>query len=163
MDRWHYYLKLIMPSAKAAASQIAFVAVDHWRGDPSSRFLLLSPRGASVPLWQSACLCSALFISLRLSAACVFVCRGVGERDRVSLWRNPCMCWLLSMIYVSPCGVVVCVLVHIQVSLHACKRVTYRSCSALLPFCRPQHISSTHTAACSGIRKVSWKCSVFPK
>lgn len=80
MGQWHYYLKLIMPSAKAAVSQIAFVAVDHWRGDPSSCFLLLSPPGASAPLWQSACLCSALFISLSSSSGCVSDCGGAGEK-----------------------------------------------------------------------------------
>ena len=89
MRQWHCYLKLIMPSAKAAVSQIAFVAVDHWRGDPSSCFLLLSAPGASVPLWQRACLCYASSSpSLRAlvvwvsECVCVCVCVCVEEKAR---------------------------------------------------------------------------------
>lgn len=71
-----------MPGAEAAVSQIAFVAVDHWRGDPSSCFLLLSPPGASAPLWQSACLCATLFIShTHSSRLCVWRFRAQGEES----------------------------------------------------------------------------------
>lgn len=68
-----------MPSANAEVPQTAFVAVDHWRGDPSSHFLLLSAPGASAPLWHSACLCSA-FSSSALPP--LVVCLTVGVRGR---------------------------------------------------------------------------------
>lgn len=84
--QWHYYLKLIMPSAKAAISSAAFVAVDHWRGAPSSFFFLLSALGASAPLWQRADLDSASSSPSKMSFGCV--CAGVWEwwKERVCPW-----------------------------------------------------------------------------
>lgn len=80
-----------MLSAEAEVPQTAFVAVDHWRGDPSSRFLLLSPPGASAPLWHGACLCSA-FSSAALPPLVVFLTAGVRERRKSqSVWKNHCV------------------------------------------------------------------------
>lgn len=89
-----------MPGAKAAVSQNAFVAVDHWRGDGDggdgggwdapSCFLLLSGRGASAAPWRRE-RASALpphlpQDGLRLCVSeqgCACVCVCVPERDTV--------------------------------------------------------------------------------
>lgn len=117
MGQWHCYLKLIMPGAKAAVSQIAFVAVDHWRGDPSSFFLLLSAPRASVSLWQRAC----LFISLRTNLC--FCVQGEYERWKGRECVPACVQeWLHVLVaQYDLCASAwehVCVLVHMQPSLH---------------------------------------------
>lgn len=80
-----------MLSANAEVPQTAFVAVDHWRGDPSSHFLLLSAPGASAPLWHSACLCSA-FSSSALPP--LVVCLTVGVRGRRKVCFG-CAAWFM--------------------------------------------------------------------
>lgn len=177
MRQWHCYLKLIMPGAKAAVSQIAFVAVDHWRGDPSSCFLLLSAPGASVPLWQRACLCYASSSpSLRTLVVCVCGRDSERERERQCV---PVQNWLHVLVAQRDlCVEHVCVPVRMQVSLQCLRSahtrlMAYRSCNTFFSFntiSKPQHSSARFlklliqpsVQPVLGIGKALYSCTVMP-
>lgn len=92
-----------MLSANAEVPQTAFVAVDHWRGDPSSHVLLLSGPGAPAPLWHRRA--SALpFHLLRFHLwLCVWLWGWEGEGSK-GMWRNRRVLRLRSLIYAHLCA-----------------------------------------------------------